>query len=399
MFLSALFLASAAVTFVRAQQSSSFPAGVIATGTQGVTNPPVPTAPTAINQTSMARLLSLNSVDDFCIFAPPYQANISDTEQIEVAWCTQARNNARVIPDGTITGLSFLKTDFYVQLIGYGDFTKLNIVAGDEGGELDPHGATGNGNPIGGNVTTNVVDGLDEPIAEWMLYIDDNQFCIRACTNANSTYSAAFMCWHELDEMGCEFVMPGNYDVNGTFETCEADVAYPPGWYPTATVDGVVSFSTFAQYFEGVYTGSDGSTTSYTVGTTVTPSSAYFTPSSSACTTTSTISNGIALASLTSGAVGTAPPAVTGSAGSAPGVSTGSAKSGSTAGAGAGAGSGAGAGAGSDVGGSSPTTSGSAATGSSAAFRSASIGGSSGEYAAIALVSLFSGLAAVGLLH
>ena len=41
-------------------------------------------------------------------------------------------------------------------------------------------------------------------------------FCIRVCTNANSTYSAAAMCWHELDEMGCEFVMPGNYQVNGT---------------------------------------------------------------------------------------------------------------------------------------------------------------------------------------
>lgn len=43
-----------------------------------------------------------------------------------------------------------------------------------------------------------------------------NQFCIRVCTNANSTYSAAAMCWHELDEMGCEFVMPGNYQLNGT---------------------------------------------------------------------------------------------------------------------------------------------------------------------------------------
>ena len=62
------------------------------------------------------------------------------------------------------------------------------------------------------------------------------------------------MCWHELDEMGCQFVMPGNYDINGTFETCEADVAYPPGWYPTATSDGTTLFSTFAQYYEGVYT-------------------------------------------------------------------------------------------------------------------------------------------------
>lgn len=30
-------------------------------------------------------------------------------------------------------------------MIGVGDLTKLNIAAGDEGGELDPHGADGNG--------------------------------------------------------------------------------------------------------------------------------------------------------------------------------------------------------------------------------------------------------------
>ncbi|KAJ7187192.1 hypothetical protein C8R46DRAFT_1059132 [Mycena filopes] len=311
MFLSSLrILLALGAPAVRAA-SSSFPAGVIATGTQGVTNPPVPTLPTTINQTSMARLLSLNSIDDFCLFAPPSGPDtIANTEELEVAWCTKPRNNARVIPDGTITGVSFLKTDFYVQIMGTGDFTKLNIQSGDEGGELDPHGATGAGNPAGGNVTTNTVDGLDEPIAEWMMFIDFNQFCVRACTNANSTYAAQFMCWHELDEMGCEFVMPGTYNPPGTFETCDADVAYPPGWYPSV-VDGTTSFSTFAQFFTGVFTGSNGQTTPFTVGDTVTPSAPFSTPSSSNCVTTSSIANGIALTSLTSGAVGTAPPSVT----------------------------------------------------------------------------------------
>jgi len=68
-----------------------------------------------------------------------------------VAWCTKPRNNARVIPDGVLFGASFLKTgegsldiednyqselslDFYVQLIGYGDLTQLNIPYGDSGG-------------------------------------------------------------------------------------------------------------------------------------------------------------------------------------------------------------------------------------------------------------------------
>ncbi|KAF8184155.1 hypothetical protein K438DRAFT_1838430 [Mycena galopus ATCC 62051] len=375
-FSTSLLLSAAAVSSVRAQVSSSFPPGVIATGTQGVTNPPVPTIPTTINQTSMARLLSLNSINDFCIFAPPtgyaFIPGFGATD--EVAWCTQPRNNARVIPDGTISQVTFLKTDFYVQIMGLGDFTKLNIQSGDEGGELDPHGATGAGNPIGGNVTTNIVDGLDEPIAEWMMFVDYDQFCVRACTNANSTYSAAFMCW-----CGCEFVMPGTYQSAGVFESCEADVAYPPGWYPTATVDGTTQFSTFAQYFTGFYTGADGSTTDYTVGTTVTPSTAFTTPSSSACVSQTSISNGIATVSLTSGAIGTAPPSISlsgiGVTGGLGGVSQ-TSQIGSASG--------------------SATPS----SGSNAAFRGAHVGYSTlGEYAGIVLVSLISGLAAVAVLH
>jgi len=37
------------------------------------------------------------------------------------------------------------------------------------------------------------------------------RFCLRICTNANSTYNAAQMCEHKLDIMGCDFVMPANY--------------------------------------------------------------------------------------------------------------------------------------------------------------------------------------------
>jgi len=291
---SLLTVASLTLFVPTANADTTFPPGVIATGTMGPTNPPEPTIPTSINQTSFARLLSVNSIDDFCLFGPPNpNSNISDTETEEVAWCLQARNDARVIPDGTLTGIQYLKTDLYIQVLGYGDFTKLNIQFGDYGGELDPHGAYGSGNPIGGNVTSNVT-GIDRNYAEWMMYIDYDQFCFRVCTNANSTYSAAYMCWHELDEMGCEFVMPGNYNFNNTFETCDADVAYPPGWYPVNVVDGSTVFSTFAQRYVGTL--SDGSV--YTIGDAVTPSGPYSTPGSSNCKSTPTVSNGIPLASL-----------------------------------------------------------------------------------------------------
>jgi hypothetical protein len=35
--------------------------------------------------------------------------------------------------------------------------------------ELDPHGATGAGNPVGGNVTSNIT-GSDQAFAEWMVF-------------------------------------------------------------------------------------------------------------------------------------------------------------------------------------------------------------------------------------
>jgi len=67
-----LSLAALATLVVSAPHvyAQTFPAGVLATGTMGPTNPPEPTLGTAINQTSMSRLLSVNSVDVRPIFFP-----------------------------------------------------------------------------------------------------------------------------------------------------------------------------------------------------------------------------------------------------------------------------------------------------------------------------------------
>ena len=114
-------------------------------------------------------LYSVNSVDDFCLFAPPYSgsnATIGDTERVEVSWCLKDGYGTRLIPDGTITGAHFIQTPDYIQIIGVGDLTRLNIPAGDSGGELDPHGADGNGNPVGGLVFSNVFGQLQQ-VHEW----------------------------------------------------------------------------------------------------------------------------------------------------------------------------------------------------------------------------------------
>jgi hypothetical protein len=107
-----MFAKSVATIVGAAAMLASAQAQVTATGTMGSTNPPQATAPTAVNQTSMARLLSANSVseynstfslflrsdtrstdlsilppDDFCIFAPPEAGvTIGDSEAYEVAW-------------------------------------------------------------------------------------------------------------------------------------------------------------------------------------------------------------------------------------------------------------------------------------------------------------------------
>ena len=87
-----------------------------------------------------------------------------------VAWCTSQGHGTRTIPQGAIQSAHWLETPHYIQVTGTGDFTKMNIASGDEGGELDPHGADGNGNPIGALVYSNGVQ-----IHEWTSFMSDSQ--------------------------------------------------------------------------------------------------------------------------------------------------------------------------------------------------------------------------------
>jgi len=305
---------AAPTAFVYGKVSSTYP-GVRSTNKNGPTNPKSPSLGTPINQQSDSRLASINSIDDWCTFGPGSTGQpIGDIEAETVAWCTKARNNARVIPDGTLTAVHFVKTPLYLQVMALGDFTKIGLVAGDEGGELDPHGATNMGNPVGGNVTSNVT-GTDVFYEEWMNYISYNQMCFRVCIAAGSQISTGDECEHQLDVMGCNFVMPGDYTDN-VFESCDGDAAYPPGRYPLPGG----GFSTFRQYFTGSYTGPDGQVTDYQNGSPdqVTPTAAYSLPATSNCVPTQSIANGIAsLASSASAAAAsassTAAPAASGS--------------------------------------------------------------------------------------
>ncbi|KAJ7087298.1 hypothetical protein B0H15DRAFT_306905 [Mycena belliarum] len=218
---------------------------------------------TGSNQTSMCQNAYMNSLSDWCLWAPPApgpQSTIGDTERIEVAWCIQNGTGARLIPDGAITGAHWLITPDYVQVTGIGNMTLLNIPARDAGGELDPHGADGNGNPVGGLVFSTAFGQLEQ-VFEWTNFMGDDQFCFRICDPKGS--NAPGFCQHIYDELGCQWNMPANYGAG--FDTCHADSGEPMGVY---------GGSTFHQ------------------GEPATPP-AHPAPSPKSCTTVSTIGNGL----------------------------------------------------------------------------------------------------------
>ncbi|KAE8221982.1 hypothetical protein CF319_g2368 [Tilletia indica] len=185
-------------------------------------------SPTALCQT-----IRINSATDFCLFGPPNgPSEVGDTETEQVAYCTKDGYGTRLIPDGSFTSIHFLKTQYYVEVLGTGDLTVLGVKKGDDGGELDPHGAAGTGNPIGGLVYTNVFNGKDQQIDEWMMFISDSEFCFRACNPSDPL--AWQRCQHIYDTEGCGWNMPSTigYDpTQHTFDSCEGDDPYFPGIY------------------------------------------------------------------------------------------------------------------------------------------------------------------------
>ncbi|KAG8706130.1 hypothetical protein FRC09_002557 [Ceratobasidium sp. 395] len=106
----------------------------------------------------------------------------------------------------------------------------MNVPKGDAGGELDPHGPDGFGNPHGGLVFGTSFGKLQQ-YHEWTNFMSSTEFCIRACKDSKT---APKMCNHVYDVMGCGWNMPGNYD-QGVFENCVGDSSLPMGIYGAST--------------------------------------------------------------------------------------------------------------------------------------------------------------------
>ncbi|GAA5893786.1 hypothetical protein JCM5296_001133 [Sporobolomyces johnsonii] len=228
---------------------------------------------------SMCQTAIINSIDDFCLWAPPSPGEVvGDVEGEMVAWCTKDGHGTRIIPEGAIQGVQFMRTPHYVQVVGFIDQTKINIAADDYGGEMDPHGADQRGNPLGGLIFSNAFSGsasangttangtMYQQIVQWHNFMGGSTFCLKAC---DPDYELGYaMCEHIFDRIGCKYNAPANYAaINGTFESCLGD----------------------DQLYPGVFVGSDGATSTYTqppesLGVITTIPYEPFTPSSSSCT-------------------------------------------------------------------------------------------------------------------
>jgi len=216
---------------------------------------------TGSNQTSLCQNVYVNSARDFCVWGPPTPNGvIGNLEQIVVAYCSISGHGTRLIPQGALQGVHFLETPDYVQVTGVGDLTKIDIQAGDAGGELDPHGADGLGNPHGGLVFSNVWNssqGLGQQIHEWTNFMAANQFCIRVCKPGPN---APGWCEHIYDLTGCDWNIPGDYSPG--YSSCKGNSGIPMGQYPQP----------------------DGTTSTWHQGDGATPP-AHPPPASSSCTT------------------------------------------------------------------------------------------------------------------
>jgi len=207
---------------------------------------------TTENQQSLCQTMFLNNIADFCMWSSSETDDtIGESEQREVAWCTSPGHGTRVIPPGAITGAQWLYSQNYVQVVGFLDQSQVGLDPTDAGGELDPHGADEQGNPLGGLVYSNgfgmnaasfnsLVSGGDftanqtyTQVIEWIDFIGNGMFCLKMCNPDDP--NAAQLCNHIYDEIGCSYNAVADYgQINGTFTVCDSDDMTPPGIYTGA---------------------------------------------------------------------------------------------------------------------------------------------------------------------
>jgi hypothetical protein len=150
-----------------------------------------------------------------------------------------------------------MKTSAYMQVVGFIDNNAINLASNDPGGELDPHGADLQGNPLGGvvysNSTPDAINGSLTQVHNWNLsvlsflferqhkhdvmrrFVGNNLFCFKICYN---NITKPDYCQNIYDLVGCDYNMPSKVQ-DGTFTSCEGDLQDEVGVY---SVDGVSKY-------------------------------------------------------------------------------------------------------------------------------------------------------------
>ena len=132
---------------------------------------------TGSNQSSMCQNLYINSATDFCLWGGPgpVAQGVGQSEREVVSYCTKSGRGTRLIPDGTLKSVHFVKTPHYVQVSGPGSFDKMFFTNAGGGGELDPHGPDEMGNPRGGLVFSDAFGHGLMQVHEWVRW---NSMCL-----------------------------------------------------------------------------------------------------------------------------------------------------------------------------------------------------------------------------
>ncbi|KAN0084244.1 hypothetical protein V8E55_007748 [Tylopilus felleus] len=172
----------------------------------------------------------LNSVEDFCLWAPSNPATEVSTHYVAegeanhaitsqhttVAWCMNSVHGPHLIPDGTITGAHLLITPEYVQITGVGKLTNINVPADGVAS------ASGQGHRVHNGIFTSVYGQLEQ-IHDWtwsyqiqQSFVSPERFCFRAC---KPSAAASGACPQIHDILECSENIPGDYDA-GVFKEC-----------------------------------------------------------------------------------------------------------------------------------------------------------------------------------
>ncbi|KAH9913995.1 uncharacterized protein BXZ73DRAFT_92896 [Epithele typhae] len=188
------------------------------------------------NQDSLCQTIVQNSIMDFCLWALPRSPRLPMPRGMQILF------------DG----------DAYM-MTGNIDQTKLNMVDGDFGGELDSGGQDGRGNPMAVS---------SYQTRHWTEFIGSNQFCFKWCADNGTNPDGK--CQHTLDRIGLSFNCPSKYTMgggtpDGLFEVCDSGSFPIPGVYTDsagathAASSNCQTFTSAALFTDAVSASSGGS--------------------------------------------------------------------------------------------------------------------------------------------